>query len=115
MATRVGLTLLRTHRQAVATQDGQTLEVWRERVKALLVIGRRSQRIRESLVDTGAVLTVFPRSVWTEFEGEIDWVDVKSETKRRDWTKSITGLSGGSVPCRLGRVQMRIVDLEGRQ
>ena len=73
------------------------------------VVGRQSfYGPREAVVDTGAPISIFPQKVWERFEVEISWPAVANAP---EWCKEFHGAAGGTVPCRVGIVPVRFLDL----
>jgi hypothetical protein len=65
----------------------------------------------EGLFDSASPLTVVPRYHWRHFAQDIEWLR-PVRTSPGSWLTSITGKTGGSCPCRVGRVEMTAFDLE---
>jgi hypothetical protein len=86
-----------------------------EQVVALLRIVRRGGPavLRESVVDTGSPLTIFPQKVWRQFEKEIRWLTKWNDPSVPKWCRQFSGVAGGTTGCRLGLVQVEIFDLMG--
>ncbi len=57
-----------------------------------------------ALIDTGAPLTLLPRQAWEHSASDIEFLATPS-----GW-RTIHGLGGGSVPCRLARIHVMLVD-----
>jgi hypothetical protein len=81
------------------------------RVFALIQMGRTARYTWEGLLDGAAPLTVFPQQRWQHFRRDIEWLTPAS-TSPTSWLRQITGKTGGSCPCRVGRVEMTAFDLE---
>jgi hypothetical protein len=62
----------------------------------------------EGLVDTGAPITVFPQKVWSSCADDIEWLTKESDERVPEWLRSVGGLTGGTIPCRIGRVPLSI-------
>jgi len=58
----------------------------------------------DAIVDTGAPLTLLPRQLWERSESDIDLPATPPE-----WM-AIRGLGGASVPSRLARIHVMLVD-----
>ena len=109
----VRLTFLGTHRQQVVTASGELVELILLRLSALLRIGSE-QRAFDGLFDSGSALTIFPERVWRKFERDIEWLTFPSGATPAAWWISVSGLTGGSTPCRIGRIPVTVVDDVGR-
>ena len=104
---RIRLVYLRSAPQHVGAEV-----IYYERVKALLEIGRTAAIRQDCLVDTGAILSVFPQIVWTNFEREIDWLyDPASGRALPNWLGKVTGLGAQPIDCRIGKIRIQIVEL----
>jgi hypothetical protein len=66
--------------------------------------GARTPRIRECLIDTGAPLSVFPEWEWRLFAAEVEWLAPAPGHPFPWWLTRFTGMTGGSCPCRPGRI-----------
>lgn len=68
-----------------------------------------------ALVDTGAWISVFPRSVWERFATEITWLDLNpdevSARSAEQQAPTLGGMTGGGAPYRLGCVPVAARDL----
>jgi hypothetical protein len=83
-----------------------------ERIKALLEIGNAAKIRDDCLVDTGAVLSVFPEKKWKTFEKDIHWLYVPGAgAVIPDWIATVTGLGAQPVKCRIGKTTIRIIEL----
>jgi hypothetical protein len=66
--------------------------------------------VAECYIDTAAPLTVFPLVQWRQFAGQIEWLTPVSGAP--SWLTTISGKTGGSAPCRVGRVCAVAFDCE---
>ncbi len=64
------------------------------------------RRRTDAIVDTGASVTNLPFEVWSEFEGEIRWLERVEDDPVR--------VGGRSHSYRLGRVRLAATDRDGR-
>src|SRR5439155_11545460 len=84
------------------------------RLSVLFYVG--AQRfLLDGLIDSGAPLNVFPEKYWKQFEPDIEWLTFPPGVSPSAWWTTVTGLTGGSFPCRLGRVSVIPFDTERRQ
>jgi hypothetical protein len=79
-----------------------------------LFVGRARLQ-RECVIDTGAALSVFSEQEWRQFEDEIEWLTTPPGGPRTGWWSTLRGMTGDPVPCRLGRVAVTPIDLDGRR
>jgi len=63
---------------------------------------------REAIFDTGAPFTVFPQSIWTQFQSRIRWVGKLNDPNLPRWCKQFAGVAGGTIQARLGRVAVTL-------
>ncbi len=71
--------------------------------------------IREGVIDTGAPVSVFPQVAWQPFEQNISWLTRRNDPGVPKWCREVSGVSGGSIPVRLGSVVNELFDhLGGR-
>src|SRR5262249_32799721 len=71
-----------------------------------------------AIVDTGAMVSIFPRHVWTEFEPEITRLEIDpAELEARPFDKRtpLGVILGRKYPYLLGRIWLGAYDLEGRR
>jgi hypothetical protein len=93
-------------------QNLGTEVIYYERVKALLEIGASAKIRDDCLVDTGAVLSVFPEKKWKASEKDIDWLYIPgSGAILPDWIAKVTGLGAQPVDCGIGRTRIQIIEL----
>lgn len=87
--------------------------VYYERIKALLEIGVSGKVPRQDcLVDSGAVLPVFPERCWKMFQNEIDWLYRPGQPNvLPDWITTVTGLGAQPVQCGVGKVKIQILEV----
>jgi hypothetical protein len=85
-----------------------------ERLKALLRIDSRGQSVvQDCIVDTGATITIFPEKEWKRFASRIVWLRAANNAPLAPWLTSVSGMTGGSVPCNPGLVSVQIMDVSG--
>lgn len=114
---RVNLSYFAEQQYGLQTNAGAH-DLFCERVSALLLIGDpKNWNTKDSLVDTGAIYTVFPSHIWTRLDEteEIEWlyipgVDETLDIQMPEEYRQIGGLGGGKMKCRIGRIQLQIVD-----
>jgi hypothetical protein len=71
--------------------------------------------VLDGLIDSGAPLSVFPEKHWKQFEHDIEWLTFPPGARPNPWWTTVSGATGGSLPCRLGRVALLPFDTERRQ
>jgi hypothetical protein len=104
---RINLVYLRTSPQNLGKEV-----VYYERIKALLEIGTTARLPRDCLLDTGAVLSVFPENQWKGFQNDITWLYVPgSRHSLPDWITKVTGLAAKPIDCGIGKIKLHIVEL----
>jgi hypothetical protein len=81
------------------------------RLAAMLRVGPHQLKC-EGLFNTGTALTVFPERLWRRFENAVDWLHASPGHRLPAWWTSATGLTGGTFPCRIGRIQLTVWDRE---
>jgi hypothetical protein len=108
---RLHLNWITVDEQQVADRAGP-LTVPHTRLTALLYLAD-SHKPCDGLVDVGAPLSIVPESIWREFAADIEWLAVPPHAETRSWIRTVSGYTGGSIPCRLGRVSVRFFDLHG--
>ncbi len=101
----------RVQPEHVLDSQGMRIEIPFLRVFTFLRIGRRAHYTWEGLLDNGAPLTVIPRDHWRCFANDIEWL-TPVQANPLSWLTRITGKTGGSCPCRVGRVEMMAFDLD---
>jgi hypothetical protein len=82
------------------------------RLFVLLRIGRLARQLADGIIDTGAPLSVFPRLTWKSFASEIDWLTLPPQRYSRSWVANLSGRTGGTSRCRIGRVFLEAYDVE---
>jgi hypothetical protein len=102
---------LRVPSEDVLDSQGARIEIPFLRVFSLLRIGRGTRYVWEGVLDSGAPLTVVPHDHWQHFSRDIEWL-APVNTSPGSWLTRITGKTGGSCPCRVGRVEITAFDLE---
>ena len=55
----------------------------------------------DGLIDTGAMMTVLPQSIWSQHESAINWVKAPDNQQFPDWLCKVSGLTGGGFNCRV--------------
>jgi hypothetical protein len=65
--------------------------------------------LQQFKLDTGAVMSFFPFSVWPDFEKAIEWMNFETPDGHVMEYVVCKGVGGGRVPCRIGRVRVRFV------
>ncbi len=95
------------------TIGSQTLHL--EQVIALFrIVGSQVPAVlREGVVDTGAPMTVFPQKEWERFEPEIRWLTGPNDPTVPKWCRQFSGVSGGTISCRLGLISLEFFDALG--
>ena len=111
---RIRLYLRASETQEVVDSLGNTIRLPFLRLSVLFYVG--AQRfLLDGLIDSGAPLNVFPEKYWKQFEPDIEWLTFPPGVSPSAWWTTVTGLTGGSFPCRLGRVSVIPFDTERRQ
>jgi hypothetical protein len=83
-----------------------------ERLKALLRIGNGTLPVlQDCIIDTGAPFSVFPEKEWKRFATDITWLTADDNSPLPPWLTSVRGMTGGSVRCRPGVIDVQIIDL----
>src|SRR5438128_427320 len=104
---QIQLVYIRSSPQSLGTEV-----IYYERIKALLEIGASAKIRDDCLVDTGAVLSVFPEKKWKIFEKDINWLYIPgSGAVLPDWIAKVTGLGAQPVDCRIGKIRIQIIEL----
>jgi hypothetical protein len=97
-------------------QNVGTEIVYYERNSALLEIGASGKCIQDCLVDSGAVLSVFPEKEWRRFASEIHWLHPPGSTSSLpEWLVKVTGLGGAAIDCGIGMIAIRIIELPSQR
>jgi hypothetical protein len=112
---RVRLYLRQSPRTAPATvydAQGNAIVLPFLRVFTFLRVGTRTRHVLDSLIDTGAPLTVFPWLAWQPFSREIEWLTPSAPQGSTSWTTQLQGRTGGQGACRVGRLFVEAIDLE---
>lgn len=113
MPESVSLSLLKRHPSKWS--NGSTVtEIHRERLVALYYLFGKRTPIHECLIDTGALLTVLPQRIWEPHTAEIEWLAPHAWGIPSSLT-SINGLTGGSIACRIGIVDLNLIDTKKRE
>ncbi len=79
---------------------------------ALLRVGRKARHLADGIIDTGAPLSVFPHLSWKRFAGDIEWLTLPPERLSASWVANLSGRTGGTRRCRIGRVFLEAFDVE---
>jgi hypothetical protein len=108
---RAKLYLIETDRDVVVDSQGP-LPLFHKRLKSLVLVGSSSTP-RDGLMDTGSPLTIFPERIWKNHRQEIEWFTTPPSSTLKSWWSSISGVTGGAVPCELGRISLTVIDLSG--
>jgi hypothetical protein len=87
---KVRLFCLDTDRQDFLDANGATIGLIYLRLSTMLRIGP-SGYLCDGLVDTGSAFSVFPELIWR---------------------RTASGLTGGTFPCRVGRIAVTVFDLQ---
>ena len=111
---RIKLYLLKGQPRSLVDQGGRQRIVHPERILGLLCVAPDTIRIRECLVDTGAPLSIFPERIWRDFEENIVWLTLRDNAAVA-WLDNVQGLTGGSMPARLGTIEIKWIDCNGSQ
>jgi hypothetical protein len=74
-------------------------------------IGERALYPYDAIVDPGAPLTVVPEKHWRQFAADVEWLSPSPNYVNPRWLTEIRGKTGGSCPCRVGRVVLAPFDL----
>src|SRR5262245_58146017 len=103
---RLQLNLLRDYPVILGTE-----ELRYERLSAYLIVGTTSQLWVDCWVDTGCVLSTFPEREWKCFENEITWLySPGSSITLPWWLANVTGIGAPSIPCRIGKVSIQLLN-----
>lgn len=102
---------LRTPAETIFIAHGVSLTVPFLRLNTMLRVGLQARQAVESIIDTGAPLTVFPRKVWQRIASEIEWLPLPAAQAAVSWLTNLTGRTGGRSRCRIGRVWVEACDL----
>lgn len=78
------------------------------RATAIVQIGEKTTF--DALIDTGAYLSVFSQLLWSEFADQIEWLTDETESDLPFWLKTAKGLTGGMIPCQIGRMTAVVYD-----
>ncbi len=70
----------------------------------------RRSAMKEAIVDTGAPISIFPRSVWLGFANEIEKLSLLGLGSE----SPVIALGGSRFPFRLGRIVITVYDGESR-
>ncbi len=111
---RVRLYYIDNDRQVLAADDGKEIQYIYLRLTAMFRIGNE-MRSRDGIFDSGTAFTVFLESVWRRFENQVRWLSFTSAKPIPIWWTSISGLTGGTFPCRLGQISFTLMDLENNR
>ncbi len=65
----------------------------------------------DGLIDTGAMMTVLPQSIWSQHESAINWVKAPDNQQFPDWLCKVSGLTGGGFNCRVGVIAFQFCDV----
>jgi hypothetical protein len=104
---RINLLFLRRDPQKLGAE-----EIYHERIKALLALGKSGQVVQDCIIDTGCTLSVFPQRHWKRFENDIDWLYTRgSRDDLPDWLAKATGLGATPIDCQIGKVRIQIIEL----
>ncbi len=103
---------LRTTAETVVGRRGESLVVPFLRLFTVIKVGRRPRRLCDTIIDTGAPLTVFPQRAWRNFAAEVEWLDLPAARAAVSWVAKLRGKTGGERRCRVGRVRVEAFDLE---
>jgi hypothetical protein len=101
---------LRTAPGEVIDDQGQLIQVPFLRACSYLHIGARTRYFQDCIVDTGAPVSVFPRSQWTQFANDVEWL--RPTDPQPSWLTRLRGRTGGCSPCRVGRIAVAAFDME---
>lgn len=104
-----------TTAESIFLAPGVPLTVPFLRPFTMLRLGLQTRQIAESIIDTGAPLTVFPRKVWQRFASEIEWLSLPAAQATVSWLTNLRGRTGGRSRCRIGRMWVEAFDLERPQ
>lgn len=85
------------------------------RLFTMIRIGQQAPTVAESIIDTGAPLTVIPRKMWRRFAADIEWLSLPAAHDMDSWLTTLRGRTGGQSKCRIGRVLVEAFDLERPQ
>lgn len=103
---------LRTSAEPILDQAGTERKIPFLRVFGIVRIGLPGRAVTETVIDTGAPLTVFPRAVWRRFERHVEWIRLNPNRGEASWLCNLRGRTGGSSKCRVGRVLVQPCNLE---
>ncbi len=106
---------LQTAAETVFAAPGVPLTIPFLRLFTILRVGLQSRQVEQSIIDTCAPLTVFPRKAWRRFASEIEWLALPAARATESWLTNLRGRTGGRSRCRIGRVWVEAFDLERPQ
>jgi hypothetical protein len=101
---------VRVAAQTVLDASGGQFSIPFLRVFSYLRVGLRKPLVQECIIDIGAPLSVFPLVHWRRFASEIEWLTPTAVGP--SWLTGFSGRTGGSSPCRAGRVHVAAFDRE---
>jgi hypothetical protein len=84
------------------------------RLTAILFLGSHPQPT-DGLIDTGSPVSVWPEKTWKPHARNIEWVTFPPGQQTPVWWTSVSGVTGGAYPCRLGRMVVTAADLTGQR
>ncbi len=89
--------------------DGHSVTV--RRLKGSTVLGQFSPTvIRDCVIDTGAYLTVVPKSVWQPLmQNDVHWLTREADPLLPEWLRGVMGIGGRTYNTRLGILSMRLL------
>jgi hypothetical protein len=85
------------------------------RLFTILRVGLQARQVEQSIIDTGAPRTVFPRKAWRQFTSEIEWLSLPAAQATASWLTNLRGRTGDKSRCRIGRVWVEAFDLQRPQ
>lgn len=103
---------LRTLPEPVFDAQGHGTQIPFLRLFAMIRVGREPRKVLDCIIDTGDPLTVFPRVKWKLFENDIEWLSLGLGRNPASWVTNLWGRTGGSMRCKVGRVEVEVFDLE---
>ncbi len=106
---RIRLNILSSDESLAVSDEGE------HRIKSdrLTSLFRLPSRVTwyDGLIDTGAMMTVLPQSIWSQHESAIRWMKAPDGQQFPDWLCKVSGLTGGAFHCRIGVIEFHFCDV----